>query len=78
MTHPEFGKISLVSTPCLEVGSLHNLRLLIDSAILSFPGRVKSKKRRDNGQTTSTSITDHLGGYTIPYINSGGDPKETD
>jgi len=70
MTHPEAGKISLVSTPCLEIGALRNLRLLINSAILSFPGKVKSKTRRDNGETTNASTTDYLGVYTIPYFNS--------
>jgi hypothetical protein len=70
MTHPKYGKISLVSTPSLEIRALRNLRLLMNSAKQSFPGKVKSKTRRDNGETTRASTSDHLGVYTIPYLNS--------
>ncbi len=52
MTHPECGKISLVETPSLEIGALLNLRLLMNSAKQSFPVKIKSKTRRDNGETT--------------------------
>jgi hypothetical protein len=76
MTHPEYGKISIVSTPSLEIRSLRNLRLVLNSAILSFPGKVKSKTRRDNGETTRASTSDHLGVCTIPCLNSSRNPKE--
>jgi hypothetical protein len=68
MTHPKYGKISLVSTPSLEIRALRSL--LMNSAKQSFPGKVKSKTRRDNGETTRASTSDHLGVYTIPYLNS--------
>ncbi len=42
MTHPEYGKVSLVATPSLEIGALRNLRLLFNSAKQSFPGKIKS------------------------------------
>ena len=70
MTHPKYGKISLVSAPSLEIRALRNLRLLMNSAIQSFPVKVKSKTRRDNGETKRASTSDHLGVYTIPYLNS--------
>jgi hypothetical protein len=76
MTHPQYGKISLVSTPSLAIGALHNLRLLINSTKLSFHGKVKSKTRRDNGETKSASTSDHLGMYTIAHLNAGGGSKE--
>ena len=52
MTHPECGKISLVKTPPISIGALLNLRLLMNSAKQSFPVKIKSKTRRDNGETT--------------------------
>jgi hypothetical protein len=70
MTHPEYGKISLVPTPSLEIEALRNLRLLLNSAKQSFLGKIKSKTRRDNGETKRASTSDHLGVYTIPYLNS--------
>ncbi len=70
MTHPEYGKISLIATPSIEIGALRNLRLLLNSAKQSFPDKIKSKTRRDNGETTRASTSDHLGVYTIPYLNS--------
>jgi hypothetical protein len=55
MTHPECGKISLVETPSLSIGALRNLHLLMNSAKQSLPVKIKSKTRRDNGETTRTS-----------------------
>ena len=76
MTHPECEKIPLVSTPSLSIGALHNLRLLINSTKQSFHGKVKSKTRRDNGETKSAPTSDHLGIHTIPHINTRGGSKE--
>jgi len=70
MTHPDLRDISLVSIPSLSIGTLRNLRLLIDSAIPSFSGKVKSKTGRDNGKKRRASASDHLGGYTISHLNS--------
>jgi len=76
MTHPNSGKMPIVSIPCIEFESLRNLRLLINSANLSFAEKAKTKTRRDNGETTSASTIDHWGAYTIPHFNSEGDSKE--
>jgi len=70
MTHPDYGKISLVLTPSLSIKALHNLRLLINSAIPSLSGKVKSKTGRDNGEKKRASASDHLGVYTISHLNS--------
>jgi len=70
MTHPEYEQISFVSIPFLSSSALYNLRLLLDSAISSFSGRVKSKTRRENGETKSASTSDHLGAHTISHLNS--------
>jgi hypothetical protein len=70
MTHPDFEHVSLVSIPSLSIRDLHNLRVLIDSAIPSFSGKVTSKKRRDNAETKRASTSDHLGAYTISHLNS--------
>ena len=70
MTHPDYGKISVVSIPSLSIRALHNLRLLINSAIPSFSDKVKSKTRRDNGETKRASTSDHMGVYTISHLNS--------
>ena len=78
MTHPQYGKIPLVSAPSLAIGALHNLRLLINSTKLSFRARVKSKTRRDNGETKSASTSDRLGMYSIDHLNAGGGSKQID
>jgi len=70
MTHPEYERVSLGATPCLEIGALRNLRLLLNSAKQSLPGKVTSKTRRDNGETTRASTSNHLAVYTIAYLNS--------
>jgi hypothetical protein len=70
MTHPDYGKISVVSIPSLSIRALHNLRLLINSAIPSFSDKVKSKTRRDNGETKRASTSDHMEAYTISHLNS--------
>ena len=70
MTHPDLRDISLVSIPSLSIGALHSLRLLIDSAIPSFSGRIKSKTGRDNAERKRASTSDHLGAYTISHLNS--------
>jgi len=51
MTHPDYGKISVVSIP-------------------SFSDKVKSKTRRDNGETKRASTSDHMEAYTISHLNS--------
>jgi hypothetical protein len=68
--HPDLRDISLVSIPSLSIRALHNLRVLIDSAIPSFSGKVTSRKRRDNAETKRASTSDHLGAYTISHLNS--------
>ncbi len=70
LTHPDLRDISLVSIPSLSIGTLHNLRLLIDSAIPSLSGKVKSKTGRDNGEKRRASTSDHLGVCTISHLNS--------
>ena len=70
MTHPDFGHVSLVSIPSLSIKALHNLRLLINGAIPSFSGKVKSKTGRDNGEKKRASTSDHLGAHTISHLNS--------
>ena len=78
MTSPNSGNMSIATNPCIEIESLQNLRLLINNANLSLAEKVKTKTRRENGETTHASITDHLGAYTIPHINSNGGSKEID
>ncbi len=70
MTHPDFEKVSLVSIPSISIRALHNLRVLIDSTIPSFSGKVTSRKRRDNAETKRAPTSDHLGAYTISHHNS--------
>ena len=70
MTHPDYGKISLVSIPSLSFKALHNLRLLINSTMPSFSCKVKSKTGRDNGEKKRASTSDHLGVHTISHLNS--------
>ena len=55
MTHPDFADISILSTPCIEVKALHNLRLLVDSAIVSL---TDNKSRRDNEDCTERVSTE--------------------
>ena len=70
MTHPDFGHVPLVSIPSLSIKALHNLRLLINSAIPSLSGEVKSKTGRDNGEKKRASTSDHLGVHAISHLNS--------
>ena len=78
MTSPNSGIMSIAAHPCIEIESLQNLRLLINNANLSLAEKAKTKTRRENGETTHASITNHLGAYTIPRINSNGGSKKID
>jgi hypothetical protein len=55
MTHPDFADISILPTPCIEVKALHNLRLLVDSAIVSL---TDNKSRRGNEDCTERVSTE--------------------
>jgi hypothetical protein len=76
MTHPDFADISILPTPCIEVKALHNLRLLVDSAIVSLTDTGKS--RRDNEDCTERVSTEvHLGRCNISN-NTTRESKEND
>ena len=76
MTHPDSADISILSTPCIEVKTLHNLCLLVDNAIVSFTDSDKS--RRDNEDCTERVSTEvYLGGYNIAN-NTTRESKEND
>ena len=75
MTKPQCAGISIVLSPGIGIGALRNLRRLINSVIVSLPDKLKSKTRRDNGDSKISSITDHLERYTIADISSEGGPK---
>jgi hypothetical protein len=75
MTNAHCADISIVLLPRLDLRALRNLRRLINSVIVSLPDKLKSKTRRDNGDSKISSITDHLERYTIADISSEGGPK---
>jgi hypothetical protein len=77
MTDPKYENISMVSKPAIEIKALKNLCQLIMNSTKQFPpGKVKSKTRRKNGETTISSTSDYLESYSISHRNSSRNTKE--
>ena len=69
MTDPKYENISMVSKPAIEIKALKNLCQLIMNSTKQFPpGKVKSKTRRKNGETTISSTSDYLSKGTTVNI----------
>ncbi len=60
MTKSKNKNLSLVSTPCLSIEALQNLRFLINSAIIIPPDNDAKNVRRDNEEKKGASTTNNL------------------
>ena len=77
MTHPDAGNMFIVLNPCIEVEALHNLRLLVDSAIVSLTDNDNSGRDNDNcTERLSTEV--RLGRCNIIANNTTRESKDND